>query len=264
MKLLLLGKNGQVGWELQRALQPLGEVWTLDRYLDIIKGFCGDVTNFTAIRELLQAFQPDVVVNATAYTAVDLAESEPQQANLINHLAVKHLAECCKNHNALLIHYSTDYVFNGQNEQPWTEKSQTKPLNVYGQTKRQGEIALEHSGVKFINFRTCWVYGTHGHNFIKNMLQLALQKEHLNIINDQIGSPTGAALIADVTAQVIRYYQIHVDQQNQLHGHYHLAAEGETSLIQLRQKVKYLSLNRSIRLQRRIIPRPRSDHKIPD
>lgn len=229
MNILLLGKNGQVGWELQRALQPLGTVLALDRTLDVQSGLCGDIANFAAISAALQKFAPDIVVNATAYTAVDKAETEQEQANLINHLAVKHLAEQCVSRQALLIHYSTDYVFDGQGEHAWCEEDVTAPKNHYGLTKLQGEQALAASGCKFLNFRTSWVYGTHGHNFIKTMLKLAQSRDELNIINDQIGAPTGAALIADVTAQVIRFYSLFPERQAQLHGHYHLAPEGETS-----------------------------------
>lgn len=229
MKILILGKNGQVGWELQRALQPLGEVLALDRHLDLQSNFCGDITNFVEISRTIQNFKPDIVCNATAYTHVDQAENEPSKADLINHIAVKHLSTHCQLNQALLIHYSTDYVFNGQGDVAWTELDTTQPINTYGQSKRLGEIALEQSGVRFINFRTSWVYGVHGNNFLKKILRLAEQKDELSIIDDQIGAPTGAALIADVTAHVIQYYQLNQDKQNQLHGHYHLAAQGETS-----------------------------------
>lgn len=229
MKILLLGKNGQVGWELQRALQPLGEVIALDRSING-DGLCGDIANFTVIEHVLKQVQPDIVVNATAYTAVDKAESEQDQADLINHLAVANLAEQCKQQNALFIHYSTDYVFNGVGTNAWAEDDIKAPINHYGRTKRDGEIALEKSQVRFINFRTCWVYGAHGHNFIKTMLKLAQTKEELGIIQDQVGVPTGAALIADITAQVLRYYSLQSpEQQAVLHGHYHLAPTGETT-----------------------------------
>lgn len=237
MKILLLGKNGQVGWELQRALQPLGEVISLDRSQDK-NHLCGDLANFNQIQHAIETIQPNIVVNAAAYTAVDKAESERETADLINHLAVKHLALLCKAQNALLIHYSTDYVFDGEGEAAWTEQDVTSPINIYGQTKRDGEIALEQSQVDFINFRTCWVYGTHGNNFIKTMLKLAQIKDELNIINDQIGAPTGAALIADVTAQVIRLYDLTQDHEKRaLLGHYHLAAEGECSWFEYAQYI---------------------------
>ncbi|ENX04268.1 dTDP-4-dehydrorhamnose reductase [Acinetobacter modestus] len=229
MKILLLGKNGQVGWELQRALQPLGEVIALDRYVNEV-GLCGDITNFATMEQTLSSIKPDIVINATAYTAVDKAESDPEQADLVNHIAVQSLAEQCKQRQALLIHYSTDYVFNGEGHIPWREDDATAPQNVYGQSKRKGEIALENSNVNFINFRTSWVYAAQGNNFIKTILKLAKSKDELSIIADQIGAPTSAALIADITAQAIRYYRLQsTEQQKTLHGHYHLAAAGETS-----------------------------------
>lgn len=229
MKILLLGKNGQVGWELQRALKPLGQVIALDRSQNE-SGLCGDLANFDQIKHAIKTVQPDIVINAAAYTAVDKAESDQENADLINHLAVKHLAKICAVQKALLIHYSTDYVFNGEGSQAWSENDPTHPVNLYGSTKRLGEIALEQSGSAFINFRTCWVYGSHGNNFIKTMLKLASNREELSIIHDQVGAPTGAALIADITAQAIRYYLLSDEnQQKVLQGHYHLAAAGECS-----------------------------------
>lgn len=229
MKILLLGKNGQVAWELQRALQPLGHVIALDRSVNE-DGFCGDVANFSAIEDALTQIQPNIIVNATAYTAVDKAESEKELADLINHKAVAHLAQLCQQQNILLVHYSTDYVFEGTGVAPWTEDAPKQPVNHYGQTKLDGEYALEKSQACFINFRTCWVYGAHGNNFIKTMLKLAQTKEELSIIQDQVGVPTGAALIADVTAQALRYYTLQpTNLQQQLHGHYHLAPAGETT-----------------------------------
>lgn len=237
MKILLLGKNGQVGWELQRALQPLGDVIALDRSIDGA-GLCGDIGNFSAISSVMHLIKPHVVVNATAYTAVDQAESDIDQANHINHLAVKNLAELCEQHNALLIHYSTDYVFNGDGIDGWNEQDQTSPVNIYGRTKRDGEIALEQGKVEFINFRTSWVYGTHGNNFIKTMLKLAKIKDELNIIDDQIGAPTGAALIADVTAQAIRMHNLSTDEcRMSMSGHYHLVAAGECSWFDYAQYI---------------------------
>ncbi|MCU4603042.1 dTDP-4-dehydrorhamnose reductase [Acinetobacter ursingii] len=249
MKLLILGKNGQVGWELQRALQPLGEVLALDRHQDAKTQYCGDITNFDAIARVITQFRPNIVANATAYTAVDQAETDLEQADLINHLAVKHLAEQCKTVSALLIHYSTDYVFDGQGQTAWQETDEKAPQNAYGHTKLAGEIALEQSQAKFVNFRTSWVYGTHGNNFIKTMLKLAKSKDELNIIADQIGVPTGAALIADVTAQVIRYYDFNPDQHHDLHGHYHLAPQGETSWYDYAQFIFEKARQKGIELQ---------------
>ena len=235
MKIVLLGKNGQVGWELQRALQPLGQVICLDRHTDS-DGLCGDISDFAAIEHLYATIHPDVVINAAAYTAVDLAETEREQANRINHLAVKHLADMSKRYNSLLINYSTDYVFDGPSNEPWLETDIRTPINYYGTSKRDGELALENSGAKFINFRTSWVYGTHGSNFIKTMLKLAQSREELSVINDQIGAPTSAALIADITAQTLRYYSL-TDHPHTLHGHYHLAASGTCSWFDYAQFV---------------------------
>lgn len=229
MKILLLGKNGQVGWELQRALLPLGDVLCLGRQIDAASGYQGNIADFTAIDHVVNEYAPDIIVNAAAYTAVDKAETDREQADLINHLAVKHLADLARRNDALLIHYSTDYVFSGEGVNAWSESDVVAPQNTYGQTKLAGEVALDQSGCKFINFRTSWVYGTYGNNFIKTMLKLAQLKEELNIINDQVGVPTGATLIADVTAQVLRFYQLSSSGVNQLHGHYHLAPRGETT-----------------------------------
>ena len=234
---IIARKNGQVGWELQRALQPLGEVIALDRSTSL-DGLSGDLANFDQIKQTIEKVQPNIIVNAAAYTAVDKAESDQENADLINHLAVKNLAELCQTHHILLIHYSTDYVFNGEGTKAWSESDLTNPINLYGNTKRLGEIALEQSGCAFINFRTCWVYGSHGNNFIKMMLKLASNREELSIIHDQIGAPTGAALIADVTAQALKYYSLmDAQQQKDLLGHYHLAAAGECSWFDYAQFV---------------------------
>lgn len=235
MKILLLGKNGQVGWELQRALQPLGEVIALDRHIND-QGDCGDVSNFEQINQTIARIQPNIIINATAYTAVDKAESEQLQNDLINHLAVKNLAEQCQQIDALLVHYSTDYVFDGMGEKPWQEHDSIAPVNSYGQAKRDGEIAIEKTGVKFLNFRTSWVYASRGKNFIKTMLMLAKSKEQLTIINDQVGTPTSASLIADVTAQALRYYLLANDAEKiQLLGHYHLVPTGVTTWYEYAQ-----------------------------
>lgn len=227
MNILLLGKNGQVGWALQRALQPLGCVTALDRHTDE-SGLCGDITDFAALDQVFAQLNPDIVVNAAAYTAVDQAETEREAADLINHLAVKHLAKLAKRYNSLLINYSTDYVFDGSSDIAWSETDSTAPINYYGVTKRAGEIALEQSGARYINFRTSWVYGLYGNNFIKTMLKLGQNRPELTVIDDQIGAPTSADLIADTTAQVLRFYLLH-EQPYTLCGHYHLAASGTCS-----------------------------------
>ena len=229
MKIILFGKNGQVGRELYRALQPLGSVYALDRHTNN-QCLCGDISDFNTIEYILDKIKPNVVVNAAAYTAVDQAENDLINCNLINHLAVKNLAKQCKKIDALLIHYSTDYVFSGEGNVPWLETDLVNPQNYYGETKAAGELALQQSFVDYINLRTSWVYAAHGKNFVNTMLKLAVHEENLTLINDQVGSPTGAALIANTTAHILHYYLMQSSyQQKKLLGHYHLAASGETT-----------------------------------
>ena len=222
MKILLLGKNGQVGWELQRSLAPLGEVIALDSRS---QEFCGDLSKLKDLALTVRRIAPDIIVNAAAHTAVDKAESEKALAHAINTQAPGVLAQEAKNLNALLIHYSTDYVFDGSGEQPWKESDTPGPLNVYGATKLEGEQLIQQSGCKHLIFRTSWVYGARGGNFAKTMLRLAQERDELSIINDQIGAPTGADLLADITAHTIHAVQL----KPELSGLYHLAAAGETS-----------------------------------
>lgn len=226
MKILLLGKNGQVGWELQRALAPLGELIALDRHSDA--GLCGDLSRSAAVAASIDQLKPDVVVNAAAYTAVDRAETEPERAAQINHLAVAAIATACQQNNALLVHYSTDYVFDGSGTAPWNENDLTQPLNVYGKTKQAGEQAILASGCNGLIFRTSWVYAMRGNNFIKTMLRLAQERDTLAIISDQTGAPTSAALIADVTAHAIKAYAASGTPAG-LSGIYHLTAAGAVS-----------------------------------
>jgi dTDP-4-dehydrorhamnose reductase len=222
MKILLLGKNGQVGWELQRALAPLGELVALDRHS---AEYCGDLANLDGLRQTLRAVAPDVIVNAAAYTAVDKAESDQATAQLINADATRVMAEEAAASGAWLVHYSTDYVFDGTGDTPWTENSPVSPVNFYGASKLAGEQAIEASGCKHLIFRTSWVYGARGNNFAKTMLRLAKERETLNVIADQFGAPTGADLLADVVAHAI--VKARVDDS--VSGIYHLAPAGETS-----------------------------------
>ena len=219
MKILLLGKNGQVGWELQRSLAPLGELLALDRHST---SNCGDLSNLEGLANTVRMYRPDVVVNAAAYTAVDKAESDQQTAHLVNALAPEVLARACAAIGASLIHYSTDYVFDGSGHLPWTETDPTGPLNVYGHSKLAGEQGIAKQGAKHIIFRTSWVYGTEGGNFAKTMLRLAQERDKMTVINDQVGAPTGASLLADITAMALQASQ-------PLSGIYHLAAAGQTT-----------------------------------
>jgi len=221
MKILLLGKNGQVGWELQRSLAPLGELVALDRHSDP----CGDLGQPERLADTVRALRPDVIVNAAAHTAVDKAEGEADLARTLNASAPAALAQAALDTGAWLVHYSTDYVFDGSGTQPWREGDATGPLGVYGQTKLEGEQAIAASGCKHLVFRTSWVYAARGGNFAKTMLRLAQERERLTVIDDQHGAPTGADLIADVTAHAIRS----AVQQPTLAGLYHLVAGGETS-----------------------------------
>lgn len=223
MKILLLGKNGQVGWELQRSLAPLGELVALDRHL--VDGLSGDLSNLESLRATIRQIKPDVIVNAAAYTAVDKAESETELADRVNGLASGVMAEEAALLGAWLVHYSTDYVFSGQGVTPWQETDPVAPVNHYGASKLAGEQAIIASGCNHLIFRTSWVYGARGNNFAKTMLRLAKDRETLSVIADQIGAPTGADLIADVTALAIQQ----VTKQPELAGLYHLVAAGEVS-----------------------------------
>lgn len=222
MKILLFGKNGQVGWELQRSLAPLGEVVALSSGS---RELCGDFTNLEGIAQTVRTVAPDVIVNAAAHTAVDQAESEPELARALNALAPGVLAQEAQRSGAWLIHYSTDYVFDGSGDTPWQETDPTGPLNVYGQTKLEGEAAIRDSGCNHLIFRTSWVYAARGGNFAKTMLRLTRERDSLSVINDQIGAPTGADLLADVTAHALHAAM----QRPELGGLYHLAASGQTS-----------------------------------
>ena len=223
MKILLLGKNGQLGWELQRSLAYLGEILALDRLGE--RGFCGNLSDLEGLCTTVATFKPDVIVNAAAYTAVDKAEGEPQLAQLINAQAPKVLAQEAFKVGAWLVHYSTDYVFDGSGNRAWCETDATEPLSQYGQTKLSGEQAIQDSGCNYLIFRTSWVYGNRGNNFAQTMLRLASERQTLSVINDQIGAPTSAALLADCTAHALHQAIC----SPELAGLYHLAASGQTT-----------------------------------
>jgi dTDP-4-dehydrorhamnose reductase len=217
MKILLLGKDGQVGWQLQRSLAPHGEVVACGRVE------C-DLSDVERIRSVVREVRPSIIVNATAYTAVDKAESEPELARRINGLAPGVLAEEAARLNALLVHYSTDYVYDGTKAAPYIETDPTEPQSVYGLTKLEGENAIRAVGGKSLIFRTSWVFGARGGNFVKTILRLAREKESLNVVDDQLGSPTPAALIATVSGvalAMLRHGQLMAEGENRL---YHLAA----------------------------------------
>jgi dTDP-4-dehydrorhamnose reductase len=221
MKILLFGKGGQVGWELQRSLAPLGELVALD--FDS-RELCGNFADLPGLAATVRKVAPDVIVNAAAHTAVDKAESEPDLARTLNALAPGVLADEAQRLGAWLVHYSTDYVFDGSGSAPWRETDATAPLSVYGRTKLEGEQAVARC-TRHLIFRTSWVYAARGGNFAKTMLRLARERETLAVIADQIGAPTGAELLADVTALALQ--RVRTDPE--LAGLYHLAAGGETS-----------------------------------
>jgi dTDP-4-dehydrorhamnose reductase len=222
MRILLLGKDGQVGWELQRALAPLGELVALGRAE-------ADFEDHVSLAQTLVFEAPDVIVNAAAYTAVDKAETEDDKAALINAGAPSVLAEYASRRNAWLVHYSTDYVFDGSKSGAYVETDETNPLSVYGRTKRDGELAIEQSGCRHLTFRTSWVFAARGGNFAKTMLRLAKERDSLNVVADQFGAPTSAELIADTTALCLYRVLQEKDRAAALSGIYHLVAAGGCS-----------------------------------
>ena len=257
MKILLLGKNGQVGWELQRSLSVLGEVVALDRH-----DAGGDLSDSVALVAAVRTHQPQVIVNAAAYTAVDKAESDPAAATQINATAPGLLAVEAKTLGALLVQYSTDYVFDGSGDQPRDELAATGPLSVYGATKLAGEDAIRASGCAHLILRTSWVYAARGSNFAKTMLRLAAERNQLKVIADQIGAPTGADLLADLTAQMIPPALARPD----LSGTYHTAAAGSTSWHAYAQHVIEFARARTLPLKvaaDQVLAIPTTDYPTP-
>jgi len=225
MRILLFGGNGQVGRELRRSLAPLGELIVTTRSGALDDGVRCEVADFDlpeSLPEMIAQVAPDIVVNAAAYTAVDRAETEPEAAVRANALAPRAIAQACASRGALLLHYSTDYVFDGRGTRPYREDDPTAPLGVYGASKLAGEAAIRDSGARHLIFRTAWVYAAHGGNFLRTMLRLARERDELRVVADQVGAPTPAALIADVSAQVLA-------QQPQHSGLWHLISTGATS-----------------------------------
>jgi dTDP-4-dehydrorhamnose reductase len=223
MKILLLGKGGQVGWELQRALAPLGELTALD--FDTPGTLKADFSKPDTLAATVRAVNPDVIVNAAAHTAVDKAESEPALARAINATGPGVLAREAAALGAWLVHYSTDYVFDGSGNTPRREDAPTGPLSVYGQTKLEAEELIRGSGCKHLILRTSWVYAARGGNFARTMLRLAGERDRLTVIDDQVGAPTGADLLADVSVHALRAGL----GDAKLAGTYHAVAAGETS-----------------------------------
>jgi dTDP-4-dehydrorhamnose reductase len=224
MKIILLGPDGQVGWELRRALAPLGELIALPRG-DGGTGPCGDLARPDALAATVLALQPDVVVNAAAYTAVDKAEGDAHTARTVNATSADALAGVMAELGGWLLHYSTDYVFDGGGDQPRDEAAATGPLSVYGRTKLEGEDLIRASGCKHLILRTSWVHAARGGNFARTMLRLAAERDRLTVIDDQVGAPTGADLLADIAAHVLRRAVV----DDTLSGTYHTVAAGEVT-----------------------------------
>ena len=222
MKLLLLGSNGQVGWELQRSMAMLGKLKVCDRN-------AVDFFDLDGLRKLIRGYKPDVIVNAAAYTDVDKAESDEENAFQVNSKAVDLLAQEAKVLDAWLIHYSTDYVFDGAKMGPYIEEDKTNPLSVYGKTKLQGEEAIKKSKCKYLIFRTSWLYGTHGKNFFKTIIKLAKERDELRVVSNQIGAPTSAELVADVTSLCLYRIAQNILSSKEISGIYHLTSTGKAS-----------------------------------
>lgn len=223
VRILLFGRNGQVGWELQRSLAPLGELVALGAQAE--GGLCGDLRDLEGLARTVAQVRPDAIVNAAAYTAVDRAESEPELARTVNALAPGVLAQAARGAGVPLVHYSSDYVFDGSGRRPWVETDPTGPLGVYGRTKLEGEQRIAEAQPWHLVLRTSWVHAARGDNFARTMLRLAAQRDRLRVVDDQFGAPTGAELLADVTAHALR--ALLADRARA--GLYHVAAAGETS-----------------------------------
>lgn len=249
MKILLTGKNGQVGWELERTLATLGEVVAVDR-----RGM--DLADPDSIRNAVRAARPDLIVNAAAYTAVDKAESEPGLAMAINGTAPGVMAEEAKRLGAAMVHYSTDYVFDGTKTTPYTEEDAPNPINVYGKTKLAGEQAVQAAGIPHLIFRTSWVYGRRGKNFLLTILRLAQERDELKIVDDQVGAPTWSRLIAEATAQILAQRRANLSEVG---GLYHLTSAGRTSWHGFARAI----LDRAARPRPRLVAIPGADYPLP-
>jgi dTDP-4-dehydrorhamnose reductase len=275
MKILLAGKDGQVGWELQRTLAPLGEVVAVDRQ-------AMNLADPDSIRKAVREIEPDLIVNAAAYTAVDKAESEPELAMAINGTAPGIMAEEAKKLNAAIIHYSTDYVFDGTRGTsahptpltllascltPYTEEDTPSPLNVYGQTKLAGEQAVQASGAPHLILRTSWVYGARGKNFLLTMLRLAKEREELKIVDDQIGAPTWSRMIAEATAQILAQcispLTPHPSLFTECTGTYHLTNAGRTSWFGFAQAILESASPLTPHPSPNLIPIPTAEYPLP-
>jgi len=248
MRILLLGKNGQLGWELHRALAPLGDLFATD--FPVI-----DMTSPEGIRQIIQNNHPDVIVNATAHTRVDRSEREPELAFAINSDGPRILAEQAKKIGAALIHYSTDYVFDGTNGRPYIESDYTNPLSVYGKSKLSGEQAIRQVGGVYLILRTCWLYSLRANNFLTKVLRWSRQQETLRIVEDQIGSPTWARMLAEATAELLAAGRDEVvNWIDERTGIYHLAGSGSTSRLDWARATLRYDPDKDSQITRTIMP----------
>lgn len=259
-RILLIGKNGQVGWELERTLAPLGKVIAVDRKaVDLAK----PDTIVAAIREV----KPDIIVNAAAYTAVDKAESEPDLAMAINGIAPGIMAEEARRLNALLIHYSTDYVFDGTKNGAYTEQDAPVPRSIYGKTKLAGEQAVQAVNGSYIILRTSWVYGGRGKNFLRTILRLAQERDELRIVDDQIGAPTWSRMIAESTSQILAQcfppFAHHPSPLTGVSGIYHLTSAGQTSWFGFAGAIIELAIQQGAGFSPKMLPIPTTEYPLP-
>jgi dTDP-4-dehydrorhamnose reductase len=253
MKLLLLGNTGQLGWELQRTLQPLGEVLALD-YPQV------NMADATSISKVVQEHKPRVIVNATAYTAVDQAESEAELPNAINGIGPGILADEARKLDAVLIHYSTDYVFDGTKGSPYIETDRPHPINRYGESKWMGEQAIQSVNGRSLIFRTAWVYSLRRDNFVSKVLGWARTNETLRIVDDQVSNPTWARMLAEVTAQILAGGESRLRERT---GLYHLAGGGHASRFAWAQEIIKLDPGRHEQTVKQLLPAPSSDFPTP-
>ncbi len=259
MNILLLGADGQIGWELRRSLAPLGTLKACGRDE-------ADLEDQDALRTLVRSYRPDVIVNAAAHTGVDKAEVEPDKTSRVNAQAVGLLAGEAKQLDSWLVHYSTDYVYDGKKDGAYLETDKTNPLSVYGKTKLQGEEAIRNSDCKHLIFRTSWVYAARGNNFVKTMLRLASEREELRVVSDQIGAPTSAELVADVTSLCVQSILQERGSVPNVEGLYHLAAVGEASWFDLAKYaiMEVQKLGQSIKIRpENIHPIQTSEYPLP-
>lgn len=255
-RILISGRTGQVGYELERSLQGLGEVIALDRSQM-------DLSNLQQVRDVIRSIKPTLIINPAAYTAVDQAEREPELALCINGEAPGVIAEEAKKIGAVLIHYSTDYVFDGKKDEPYTETDPTGPLNVYGSSKLAGEQAIQATGVSHLILRTSWVYSTHGKNFLLTMRRLAAERDSLNVVSDQYGAPTWSRTIADTTAHIVAQSLAAEDSKawwEEKSGLYHLTAQGKTSWFGFAEAIM---AHPSVIKKPQLTPIPARDYPVP-